>query len=68
MDAVLEPLFKCLFFSAPAWGTLGAWLYVRLMNRLCRKLRPECCLTCGYNLTGNVSGVCPECGTPIDKP
>jgi predicted Zn-ribbon and HTH transcriptional regulator len=22
------------------------------------------CLTCGYNLTGNVSGRCPECGTP----
>ncbi len=21
-----------------------------------------CCLPCGYNLTGNVSGVCPECG------
>ena len=20
------------------------------------------CATCGYNLTGNVSGVCPECG------
>ncbi len=24
-----------------------------------------CCKNCGYNLTGNVSGVCPECGTPI---
>lgn len=22
------------------------------------------CLRCGYNLTGNTSGVCPECGTP----
>ncbi|MFH1746838.1 MAG: MFS transporter [Planctomycetota bacterium] len=22
------------------------------------------CLECGYNLTGNVSGVCPECGEP----
>ena len=21
------------------------------------------CRSCGYNLTGNVSGVCPECGT-----
>lgn len=25
------------------------------------------CRSCGYNLTGNVSGVCPECGTPIPK-
>jgi uncharacterized paraquat-inducible protein A len=24
-----------------------------------------CCHSCGYNLTGNVSGRCPECGTEI---
>lgn len=24
-----------------------------------------CCRICDYNLTGNTSGVCPECGTPI---
>jgi len=23
-----------------------------------------CCSRCGYNLTGNISGICPECGTP----
>lgn len=23
------------------------------------------CRQCGYNLTGNVSGVCPECGTSV---
>ncbi len=26
---------------------------------------PGHCRQCGYNLTGNVSGVCPECGTKI---
>ena len=25
------------------------------------------CIACGYNLTGNVSGVCPECGTAVEK-
>ena len=25
------------------------------------------CLACGYNLTGNTSGVCPECGTPVAR-
>jgi hypothetical protein len=25
------------------------------------------CRFCGYNLTGNVSGVCPECGKPIEN-
>ncbi len=28
---------------------------------------PNCCAKCSYNLTGNVSGVCPECGTPIER-
>jgi hypothetical protein len=23
------------------------------------------CTSCAYNLTGNVSGICPECGTPV---
>jgi hypothetical protein len=26
---------------------------------------PRLCDACGYNLAANVSGVCPECGTPI---
>lgn len=25
------------------------------------------CVGCGYDLTGNVSGICPECGRPIDR-
>ncbi len=28
---------------------------------------PPICAQCGYNLTGNVSGRCPECGTDIDE-
>jgi uncharacterized RDD family membrane protein YckC len=27
----------------------------------------QLCRTCGYNLTGNISGICPECGTPIGR-
>jgi predicted amidophosphoribosyltransferase len=30
-----------------------------------RRTPPGHCPKCGYNLTGNVSGICPECGTPI---
>ncbi len=29
-----------------------------------RRPRPGCCPACGYDLRGNVSGRCPECGTP----
>lgn len=30
-----------------------------------RTLDPMLCSGCGYNLTGNVSGICPECGRPV---
>jgi hypothetical protein len=39
-------------------GRLRRW---RERNRLAR---PGYCVACGYNLTANVSGVCPECGKP----
>ena len=29
-----------------------------------RRRRKGWCVPCGYDLSGNVSGVCPECGTP----
>jgi rubrerythrin len=44
---------------APAvWVTLAASSRLRRRHRIDAHL----CLRCGYNLTGNVSGVCPECG------
>jgi hypothetical protein len=32
-----------------------------------RLLSPNLCRQCAYDLTGNVSGRCPECGTPIPR-
>ena len=32
-----------------------------------RRPRKGHCPHCGYNLTGNESGVCPECSTPVPK-
>ncbi len=31
------------------------------------RLKHGLCIQCAYNLKGNVSGVCPECGLPIEK-
>lgn len=31
------------------------------------RVPPGHCPNCGYDLTGNVSGVCPECGTPVKR-
>ncbi len=33
--------------------------------RRSRRRRKGSCVKCGYDLTGNVTGVCPECGTEI---
>lgn len=30
-----------------------------------RRISPGHCEQCDYDLTGNTSGVCPECGTPV---
>lgn len=32
-----------------------------------RRPGPGCCQACAYDLTGNVSGVCPECGSLVDS-
>jgi len=32
-----------------------------------RVLNTDLCTRCGYNLTGNVTGICPECGGAIDR-
>jgi predicted amidophosphoribosyltransferase len=32
-----------------------------------RRCLPNHCQSCNYNLTGNTSGTCPECGAPISK-
>ncbi len=53
---------------APIWAllllvaapTAGLWWLGR------RRIPPGHCQKCGYNLTGNVSGRCPECGTATD--
>jgi hypothetical protein len=36
-----------------------------LWHRDRRRIPPGHCQSCGYNLTGNVSGKCPECGTGV---
>ena len=47
------------------------FLASRLVYAIQRWRTIECdapiCRHCGYNLTGNESGVCPECATPVPK-
>jgi len=43
----------------------AVFLFSRLASST--KMRDGCCSRCGYCLAGNVSGVCPECGTSIGE-
>jgi hypothetical protein len=53
--------FLCLPFVAIGWMILcDTWAERRKHGR-----RPGRCPRCKYDLTGNVSGVCPECGTQV---
>jgi hypothetical protein len=42
------------------WGDIGSWW----ANR--RRMPTGHCSRCGYDLTGNVSGRCPECGERLE--
>jgi rubrerythrin len=41
------------------------WMHRRRKQRMSAATQSPC-PACGYSLVGNTSGVCPECGKPID--
>src|ERR1051325_43544 len=49
-------------YNLPLWVIMLAAL---LLYRQPKLEKPECCKNCDYDLTGNVSGICPECGHVI---
>ena len=54
----------CLFLL---FATYPAFVFL-MSSRRRRRYRSKhgLCIECGYNLTGNVSGVCPECSRKIE--
>jgi len=59
------PLIVCLPVFA-AYPTITLLFGPARLRR--RRRKRGLCVKCGYDLKGNVSGVCPECGTEIEKP
>ncbi len=55
-------------FIVPLWIPLAAiGIPTILAWRRDRPIPPGHCRTCRYDLTGNESGVCPECGTAVGR-
>ena len=55
----------CWFLCTLAVPLPVIWLWRYRRERRMRSDGMPGCAKCDYNLTGNVSGICPECGTPI---
>jgi hypothetical protein len=68
---MLVTRFAQPWLSLAALGTVGAYALARyrvIQPLLARQQREEngLCVRCGYDLTGNVSGVCPNAEEPCD--
>jgi len=61
VDVVGVPLWFITLPFAVAPVRFGS----RWLRHRCRERRRGLCPACLYNLTGNVSGRCPECGSPV---
>lgn len=71
MTVKWPPYVTCVAAGFPLWplpfalAVYPALVLLRGPVSRYRRRRQGRCVRCGYNLTGNRSGVCPECGTRL---
>ena len=62
------PLATKDVYRLPLWiPLLVSSIPLFIIWRRSRRPPKDHCRKCYYNLTGNTSGICPECGTPITR-
>jgi hypothetical protein len=61
-NSIIVPLWIPLV----VFGVYPTIAFIRGPVRRWRRRRKGLCLKCAYNLTGNVTGVCPECGMCVE--
>lgn len=59
---------RLYFLALPGYVALVVFALMLVVLPRRRIRVPGRCSRCGYDLTGNVSGVCPECGARVRKP
>lgn len=57
--------YRMVIVPIPLILLLGIILTMIVVWRDRKRIPSNCCQGCGYNLTGNTSGICPECGVQI---
>jgi len=63
---------RAVHVGVPLWilcvifGAYPTVMFLRGPVRRWNRRRRGRCARCGYDLSGNESGVCPECGSPVD--
>ncbi len=72
-----ESAMRRLWFGYHRWGEWRGVILVPNWTVACltaipliaivRRPKPQGVCKCGYSLTGNTSGTCPECGTPVPQ-
>ncbi len=60
-NLVLHRIVAWLVCTIPVGSTV-LWAYSRKSSIERARVKRGLCIRCGYDLTGNVSGTCPECG------
>ncbi len=65
LPPILATIVFCSLFLLPpiAGGLASRWVFRRFKSEI--RYLPRRCRSCGYNLTANTTGRCPECGTQI---
>ena len=71
-DTILikEPPLYSFTVVSPLWAIMAATLIFPAIvgtRRYIHRTKDGHCSKCGYNLTDNTSGICPECGTKISN-
>jgi len=52
------------WFPLVLFAAYPVFVFIRGRMRRRRRRKHGLCPHCGYNLTGNVTGICSECGKP----
>jgi predicted RNA-binding Zn-ribbon protein involved in translation (DUF1610 family) len=69
IEIIFGYFFDCRLAVAAFVGAIGCALIRERLREVSpeRRIRQHLCSACGYDLTGNTSGVCPECGRAVES-